>query len=169
MRQTCLPAFEGLFPSPHDQIVQKLIHTVASVHCYAKMRIHHDATLTSLDESISTLGEILRDFMSITCKAHESKELPAEVERRVRLEARRQARSNANGEKRPNTGSLSYKRARIEKAFNINTPKFHSIGHLKHSILTYGTTDSYSTHIVGSLQLHVYDPLLNTIVGRNSA
>jgi len=91
VRKVALPVFEGLLPEPHDRIVQDLIYQLASVHTLAKLRIHTAATLMSLDDTVTHFGEQLRKFEDVTCTAHETKELPREVEKRVRREARRQA------------------------------------------------------------------------------
>lgn len=139
------------------------------MHCYAKMRIHHDATLTSLDESVSKLGELLRKFKDITCAVYETKELESETRRRITREVRRQEALKRTQTTDPKTNEESaIKHGRVEKKFNLNTPKIHALGHLKQSILTYGTTDSYSTHLVRSLCPSSCASLLMSLEGRNS-
>ena len=44
----------------------------------AKLRIHTESTLCSLEASTTRLGNILRQFRATTCSAYDTHELPSE-------------------------------------------------------------------------------------------
>ncbi|KAG2037990.1 hypothetical protein BDR03DRAFT_862866 [Suillus americanus] len=67
MLQCVIPAFEGLFPEEHDNIVRVLLFYMAEWHALAKMRLHSDDTLQLLDQSLRRLGTQLRKFSQFTC------------------------------------------------------------------------------------------------------
>lgn len=95
-----LPAFEGLFPGEHDGRVQDLLFTMAHWHALAKLRMHTDSSLQTLDSWTSLLGESARAFVVLTCSRFETQELKAEYEARKRKEARASTKKKgAQGEK----------------------------------------------------------------------
>ena len=89
LRHQCsLPVFEGLFPDDHDDRVQDLLFTLAHWHSLAKLRMHTDFSLEVLDSWTSTLGEMARAFVTLTCSQFQTRELDSEYEARKRREAR---------------------------------------------------------------------------------
>ncbi|KAG2154501.1 uncharacterized protein EDB93DRAFT_1081332 [Suillus bovinus] len=76
--QCCIPVFEGLFPEPHDSIVQSLLYHFAQWHALAKLRIHSESTLSLLQETFANLSQRLRHFAVHTCNAFNTMELPKE-------------------------------------------------------------------------------------------
>ncbi|KAF7431003.1 hypothetical protein PC9H_006718 [Pleurotus ostreatus] len=145
--QCAMPVFEGLLPEPHDGNIQKLLFTFAEWHALAKLRMHTDDTLDSLDQATTDLGRQLRHFEKHTCAAFETKELPKEEAARGRRQNRKQKALNPGPD-----GSIPVKIGGPKlKRFNLLTYKFHSMGDYVRTIRRFGTTDSYSTQ-PGELQ-----------------
>lgn len=88
--QCAIPVFAGLLPEPHNSRLLELLFVVAQWHGLAKLRIHTDHTLEILDQFTTLLGKSLRDFLSKTCLAFDTKELPREAN------ARRSRKKNKN-------------------------------------------------------------------------
>jgi hypothetical protein len=78
LRQCAMPAFEGLLPSHHDEIVMTLLYRLAEWHALAKLRMHTDITLDLLDSITSILGRELHRFRQSVCSAYSTKDLPKE-------------------------------------------------------------------------------------------
>lgn len=112
--------------------------------------MHTDRTLDTLDETTTTLGRLLRLFVSKTCSAFQTRELPKEQASRGRRRAaaaaaKKAGKRNTKGTSNtqtPNTGLGKF------KIFNLQTYKLHSLGDYVRAIRHFGTTDSYSTQIV---------------------
>ena len=140
--QCSISPFEGLFPGKHNDIVLSLLFTMCTWHCLAKLRMHTDSSLETLEDETKRLGRQARRFKKTTCEEFTARELPKEIAARGRREAARIAKG-----KRPTTKAEKIKL----KKFNINTPKFHILGHYVRKIRWFGTTDSCSTQIVSDL------------------
>ena len=168
--------FDGLFPEPHNTAVMGLLFTMAHWHGLAKLRVHHDLLLDSLDEATKALGLRLRKFVQRTCTAFDTKELHREYNARTRRQTKQAAHVNrqtgASAEQHPagetsnTTTTTIFAEHRAEeilnatsrppvptsgrrhKMLNINTYKFHSYGDYARTIRTYGTMDSYSSEPV---------------------
>jgi hypothetical protein len=134
-----IPVFENLLPEPHNKRVLQILFTFAHWHGMAKLRMHTEETLAILDDKTTTFGQQLRSFESATCSAYKTSELPREVRARER---RKQASSSAKGP--------ASSQGRRTKEFNLQTYKVHALGDYVSTIKRYGTTDSYTTAIVGS-------------------
>lgn len=135
--------FDGLFDEPHDSTIRVLIYRAALVHAYSKLRIHTDATVSSLHSDTSRFADAVRKFSKETCESFHTTELRSELEKRMR----RLAKSNsASLAQRGNDGTLSITvRASGKKEFNANTAKMHVIGDYPFFIVYLGSTESYST------------------------
>ena len=131
--QCSISPFEGLFPGKHNDIVLSLLFTMCTWHCLAKLRMHTDSSLETLEDETKRLGRQARRFKKTTCEEFTARELPKEIAARGRREAARIAKG-----KRPTTKAEKIKL----KKFNINTPKFHILGHYVRKIRWFGTTDS---------------------------
>ena len=119
-----------------------LLFILATWHAYAKLRLHTDSTLQSFDAITKTLGKIIRQFVSKTCKAFVTKELPQEHAARGRRKAAKVAKTGKNvAQGKTSTG------VKI-KHFNLQTYKLHALGDYPSMIRRFGTTDSYTTQIV---------------------
>ena len=73
-----IPVFEGLLPMKHDKIICKLLFELSTWHGLAKLRLHTESSIIDLENSISRLGEILRQFSGTVCPAYATYELPSE-------------------------------------------------------------------------------------------
>jgi hypothetical protein len=136
--QCIIPVFDGLLPEPHNTVILGLLSHCAQWHGLAKLRMHTDHTLVLLRATTATLGQKFRGFAGDTCSVFNTRELPGEVEARQRRQG-----NNATVSEGSNT-------TRRLKTFNLQTYKFHSLGDYETTIRRYGTTDSYSTEIVGT-------------------
>jgi hypothetical protein len=88
--------FEGLLPSPHNEIVTTLLYRLAEWHALAKLRMHTDNTLSLLDTITAILGHELRRFRRVVCSAYSTKDLPKENAARQRKKQRDQAKATTN-------------------------------------------------------------------------
>jgi len=140
--QCAIPAFEGILPDDHDNILMEVLSNMAEWHALAKLRMHTDDTLRSLHIATETLYSALRKFTTITCTAFNTRELPREVRARQR---RAEQNSGATRMRQRNDDTQSGSK---QKKFNLNTYKLHSLGDYVGTILECGTTDSYSTLLV---------------------
>ncbi|KAG2055844.1 hypothetical protein BDR06DRAFT_1044714 [Suillus hirtellus] len=77
--QCAIPAFEGLFPAQHDNVICLLLFQLAEWHALAKLRLYTDDSLAQLDQALNNLGKQLRKFQQFTCSAFQTVELPREV------------------------------------------------------------------------------------------
>jgi hypothetical protein len=134
LSQCAIPVFEGLFPADHDAVVQTLLYRFAQWHALAKLRMHSDTTLLSLNRTFKMLSSLLRNFRDFTCAAFSTLELPKEKAARER-----------SGCHNADTGNGGQ---RVKK-FNLNTYKFHAMGDYVQSIQLFGTTDSFTSQMVG--------------------
>jgi hypothetical protein len=134
--QCAIPAFEGLLPSPHNELVLSLIFIACWFHSLAKLKMHTEVTLLALTVVTALFGRAMRRFKSETCDHIETLELDREVAARARRLARENPASSksAGGKKK--------------KEFNLFTYKFHALGDYVSSIRLFGTSDSYSTQSV---------------------
>lgn len=142
--QCAIPVFEGLLPSPHNEVILDLLFDLAVWHALAKLRIHTDDTLYFLDFATRHLGYSVRRFQKTTCAAYQTTELPEESASRTRRQAalvtkRPQSTRNSNQSSTPKI-----------KKLNLSTYKFHALGDYPDVIREFGTTDSYSTQMVQS-------------------
>jgi hypothetical protein len=102
----------------------RLLYKAAEWHALAKLRMHTDSTLDLLEAVTREFGRLMRQFRDQTSNEFDTVELPRETGTRK------------NGLKK--------------KKLNLNTYKFHALGDYVATIRLFGTTDSYSTQVVGS-------------------
>ncbi|KAK7468245.1 hypothetical protein VKT23_002754 [Stygiomarasmius scandens] len=141
--QVIMPCIEGLFPEPHNSEILDLIFDLQNWHAHAKLRLHTDATLQSFSHATKEIGKALRLFASTTSKAYETKELPHELESRVRTQLRQEKQDVSN----------------IPRVTGYSRPtwyKFHALGHYVEHIQRYGTTDSFSAQRGFSSQAYIH-------------
>ena len=141
-----MPAFEGLFPSEHDQVIQTLLFRLAQWHALAKLRLHTDYSLKLLDKASRLLGGQLHKFRDFTCAAFKTTELASETAARWREKA-----CSLNTIP-PGSSTTSATSAAQPKSFNLATYKLHALGDYVHSIRLFGTTDSYTTQLVSNFR-----------------
>jgi hypothetical protein len=140
--QCCIPCFEQLIPAPHDSTIADLLYIAAYWHSLAKLRTHSDTTLKVLDNVTALLAKSLRYFAQVTCPAFNTVESDREYSARCRAAEMRASRQTGNTV--PNGAG-----GKRRKTFNLTTFKLHSLGDYVDTIKMFGTTDSYSTQIVG--------------------
>lgn len=143
-----MPAFEGLFGVDWDSRIQDLLFTLCYWHGLAKLRMHSDTTLKLLNTMTTRLGNSLRFFANITCQHFDTFETPAEKAAwaRAGVHAARKAGMSSN---EVNTQPPKDAGGPRQQVYNMNTFKIHELGHYSLDIRDFGTTDSYSTQIVG--------------------
>ena len=134
-----MPAFEGLFPPLHDSLIQDLLYLLGSWHGMAKLRMHTETTLATLETLTQRFGTVIRQFEHVTCAAFTTTELPKEATARAR-------RINATTDRLSQTAKPVG--PRNKKSFNLRTYKLHAMGDYVSTIRRYGTVDSYSTQAV---------------------
>ena len=145
-----IPVFEGLLPvTQHNTIVRKLLFELATFHSLAKLRLHTETTVTSLENSTTRLGEALRTFQKIVCPAYHTYELPTEEAARTRRKAaaakKGQDSSQKEKAKAPNPTQGGTRRKCL---FNMNTYKLHALGGYAKAIRKYGSMDNYNSQTV---------------------
>ncbi|KAH6881005.1 hypothetical protein BKA70DRAFT_1342256 [Coprinopsis sp. MPI-PUGE-AT-0042] len=85
--QCSIAAFEGLLPSPHNEIVMELLFLLCNWHALAKLRMHHDQTLEMLEQTTVMLASQFRKFQQETCQRVVTVELQREAQARARRAA----------------------------------------------------------------------------------
>lgn len=143
-----MPVFEGLFPLPFDGYIQDLLFDLAEWHAYAKLRMHIDSTIASFRTATTSLGQQMRKFANKTCPEFCTKETPREEAARHRRTAAKLAKSSGSTSEKPQPAPRPRSSGAKRRKFNLNTYKYHSLGDYIWHIITFGTTDSYSTQIV---------------------
>jgi hypothetical protein len=76
--QCAMPAFEGLMPPEHNEIMLDLLFDLATWHACAKLRLHTPQTIDLLDKTTTGLGQSMRRFAKDTCPEFRMKELAKE-------------------------------------------------------------------------------------------
>ncbi|TFK18060.1 hypothetical protein FA15DRAFT_683383 [Coprinopsis marcescibilis] len=145
--QCAIPAFDGLIPAPHNEIVMKLLKLCAEWHALAKLHMHTDLTLELLEETTTAMATQFRLFLEQTCAQVVTFELPKEAEAHHKREQSQKDKGQSNScprlSIRPHKCSPSQR-----KTLNINTYKYHALGDYVFTIKKFGTTDSFNSDIV---------------------
>jgi hypothetical protein len=121
--------------------------------------MHTDQTLTILDHETARLGAKIRAFTDTTCPSFDTKELPRETssrERHILRKAQKQPKSQAQPSHSTSGTNLEQEllgaaRAR-PKTFSLRRYTYHSFGDYADTIRQFGTSDSFSTEPVSTLQ-----------------
>jgi hypothetical protein len=148
IHQCAIPAFDGLFPEPHNTSILRLLFICAHWHGLAKLRMHTDRTLAILDETTARMGDEFRAFAGNTCSAFDTRELKREMDARKRRKLKKTQLNSAE-----KGAAASHSRTREDagprrRKFNLHTYKYHSIGDYAKMIRQLGTSDSFSTEPV---------------------
>ncbi|EEB99119.1 hypothetical protein MPER_01259 [Moniliophthora perniciosa FA553] len=138
--QCSMPCFQSLFKKEHNKVVMDLLFDLAHWHALAKLRMHDDSTVLSLEDATRSLGGNLRKFTSSSA-GYDTKELPKERDRRTRREGQSAAQSGVNEQ---STGKRKRPAGSRSRVFNMSTAKMHFLGDYAYSIKEYGTTDNYT-------------------------
>jgi hypothetical protein len=145
--ECAIPVFEGLLPSPYNELLLDLLFELATWHGLAKLRMHTDTTLNFLDTSTTRLGQSLRSFMNATKQEYVTKDLPSEEAARGRRKANKAAKGGSTDKSRLSGQQTSGPKIRH---FNFETYKLHALGDYVSTIRRFGTSDNYSTQPVCS-------------------
>ena len=150
--QCAIPVFEDLLPAPHNEIVMTLLYRLAEWHALAKLRMHTESTLTSMETATEVLSRELCRFCTTICTAFSTVELPKEAMARGRKQSRQRAKAAVPEESEPPAPALpSAKAPKRKKRLNLSTYKIHALRDYVRTIRMFGTTDSYSSQTVSNL------------------
>ncbi|KIO24714.1 hypothetical protein M407DRAFT_56451, partial [Tulasnella calospora MUT 4182] len=130
--QCAIPAFEGLFPDSIDTAVQELLFVLADWHSLAKLRLHTDSTLSSLEVATRILGQHLRHFADHVANTVTARETPREQVARAKQAAKKASE--------PHEGS-SISNSAKEKPYTLDRYKLHALGEYPDQIRLFGTLD----------------------------
>ncbi|KAK2467956.1 hypothetical protein APHAL10511_000251 [Amanita phalloides] len=130
--QCAIPVFEGLLDPQYDKIIRELLFELATWHALAKLRLHTETTIRSLEHSTVRLGMAIRHFESDVCSQIKTYSLPPDDGARSR---RRRP---------PKTTDLASAKCKLV-TFNMETYKLHALGHYADAIRRFGPSDGFST------------------------
>ena len=147
-----MPVFEGMLPPPHDELVMKLLFTLAFWHGLAKLRLHTEETLAIFHGVTWELGYTTCEFVSTTCDTYDTRELPSEEAARGRRTAALTARKKSSKSKGTAKSSGIVTSGPKVKKLNLKTSKWHTIGDCAYSIPWYGTLDVGNTQTVSAIR-----------------
>ncbi|KAI0308472.1 hypothetical protein OF83DRAFT_1018933, partial [Amylostereum chailletii] len=148
--QCAIPVFEGLLPDEEDNDrLMRVLFLAAHWHGLAKLRMHTDTTINIFRSVTTSLGDAVREFKQTTCSKFETCELPCEANARIRREAAPSQTGPTQGTSmHPMMGPIPRQSARVKKELNLNTYTWHALGDYPSTIVSVGTTDSYTTERV---------------------
>ena len=129
-----------------------LLFEMATWHFLAKLRLHTESTLSSLNKSTTRLGTALRKFNSVTCDAYVTKDLPSEEAARGRREAALSQKKEMNS-KQPSKPSVTSTSPQ-ERKLNLSSYKPHAIPDYVEYIRLFGTTDGFTSQVVCFISIY---------------
>ena len=129
-----------------------LLFEMATWHFLAKLRLHTESTLPSLNKSTTRLGTTLRKFNSVTCDAYVTKDLPSEEAARGRREAALSQKKEMNS-KQPSKPSVT-STSPWERKLNLSSYKPHAIPDYVEYIRLFGTTDGFTSQVVCFISIY---------------
>ena len=144
LNQCSIPVFEQLLPEPYNSYVLTMLFELCQWHAFAKLALHSDNTLTTFETATKTLGQAMRRFLRHVCPYFETRELPRETESRKR---RKKAKTPSHSTSNSSATAVSV--TAKTKVLNLNTSKYHNLGHYPKAIRSFGPTDNYNTKTVG--------------------
>jgi hypothetical protein len=145
---------------------------MAEWQAIAKLRMHTEHTLVQLGSSTTLLGRELRLFRDWSRTSFTVLELPSEKNARDRQKQKKKAKALAAHQPllstEPTTMSAPKKKKQKKKSkvkiLNLLTYKLHALGDYAHTIHLFGTTDSYSTQVVGHIPFSSFAETLSYIM-----
>ena len=150
--QCAIPVFKGLFPAPHNNIIIEMLFELGTWHSMAKLCLHIEPTIQSLETSTTWLGCSLWHFESVTCEAYDTHELPSEEAAWSQWKAVvRMKNGHSQGWLKKPSNMKSTKAKNTKWKFNVSTYKTHALGDYVEAIWWYGTTDNYNTELVSDI------------------
>ena len=121
-----------------------LLFKMATWHFLAKLRLHTESTVTSLETLTTRLGAAFRKFASITCEAYVTKDLPSEEAARGRRQAALAQKKGPSTDGNRTTNSSGPR----ERKFNLSAYKPHALPDYAKYIHLNGTTDNFTSQVV---------------------
>jgi len=105
---------------------------LATWYVHAKLHLHTETTLRLFEQTTAMLGTLLRHFVSVTCVAFKTKELPQEeatCRQRKAAQVAKKATSaiTSTGDKTGKQLALLIENTK-DKVFSLSTFKLHSLG-----------------------------------------
>lgn len=148
IHQCSIPVFECLLPEPFNTVILNLLFKLATWHAFGKLRLHTEMTLNDFDNCTTRLGKVLHKFRRDVCAKFHTFDLLWESAARSRHRSTQvrkgKQRSGQNKDKSEDNTSK-------QQSFNMSTYKLHVLGDYVRSIWLFGTTDNYSTQVVGTV------------------
>lgn len=129
-------------PKKHDNIIRKLLFELATWHGLAKLRLHTETTLNSLENSATRLGNLIRTFKTDVCSHYATRDLPSEEAARGRRQAAKAQKGGKGAHPPTNPAAPAVSKFRD---FNMETYKLHGLPDYPASIRAYGVTENTST------------------------
>ena len=134
--------FEGLLPTPHNDIVLDLLFDLACWHAYVKLQLHTNDTLKFFDSATVVLGSSVHQFKRTTCMYYHTTELPSETTACGHRQAALASKQSSG---------VSSRRMSVmqrPKELNLATYKYHTLADYPDMIRRFGTTNNYNTQMV---------------------
>ncbi|TFK28668.1 hypothetical protein FA15DRAFT_583952, partial [Coprinopsis marcescibilis] len=147
--QCSIPVFMGLIEGIEGEDIHLMLFCFATWHALAKLRLHTSTTVKMLRTVTRVLGSRIRSF-KVVCQSFTTVELPGEQAARSSKKGKFKGKgkaSNLNSNGNDETDPAS---SRI-RLLNLNTYKFHALGHVWEAISLFGPTDNYTTQVVSNL------------------
>ncbi|KAF8551579.1 hypothetical protein OG21DRAFT_1381054, partial [Imleria badia] len=146
--QCAMSCFEGLLPEPHNRCILDMLFDLATWHAYAKLRVHTMDMLAFFDLATIALRKSIQKFVATTCEYYDTFELPQETSVRGRRKARIAVKKVEAQAQPTTTAQPAVTLERKRRKLNLQTYKFHALGHYPNTIHAFGTTDTYTTQPV---------------------
>ena len=150
-KQISIPVFENLFPDAEDdRFIQSLLFSLSDWHTLAKLRLHTTGTIKLLEFATTELGRYFRAFASKVSAKYTTYETPTEHAKRLRMIAQK-ASIHGHSTQPQSLPSTSTRKLR---GFHLRRVKFHFLGDYTSDIRAFGTTDSFTSRLVGNISLN---------------
>lgn len=147
LSKCAIPAFEGLLPEPHNNILMDMLFSLATWHGLAKLRQHTTDSLSFMEHFTTEMGGDIRRFKRETCSQYHTRELDKKSfgGKKRRKGAKRKVPDESGEAQAPAAPSSK------KKELNLDTVKTHGLAHYPFDVPRHGTTDNYSTQPVSDL------------------
>ena len=153
-----MPVFEGLLPTPYNEIVLDLLFELVQWLSLAMLRQHTETTLSRFEAATTSLGNQVRAFMTKVCPNFETTDTLHEAGARAKRQAVKSTGGTSKTSKSRNEKEATTDKQRQE--FNPNTYKFHALADYCSTIRRFGTIDNYNTQnvsFISSKRIVVYE------------
>lgn len=127
-----------------------MLFDLATWHAYAKLRVHTTDTLAFFDKAVIALRKSIQKFAATTCEYYDTFELPQETSARGRRNARVAVKKVKAQAQPTTTAQPAVTLERKRRKLNLQTYKYHALGHYPDTIRAFGTTDNYTTQPASS-------------------